>query len=94
MYINRANYQALLWKSASLQNPDIPGPDGHGWKAEDGNLVYVWSDGDVLPPELSDILSQRPMENQDVHDDEDVEIEFDNIDDIIFEEDDESDDEL
>lgn len=96
MHINRANYQALLWKSASLQNPDIPGPDGHGWKAEEGNLVYVWSDGDVLPPELSDILSQHPMENQDVHDDDDenVEIEFDNIDDIIFEEDDESDNEL
>ena len=51
-------------------------------------MTYAWTDGDILPPELSDILSQNPMESEDAADNDDIiEVEFDNMDDIIYEED-------
>ena len=92
MHIYRANYQALIWKLASVQNPAIPHPAGHGWKTEGGGiLMYVWTDGDIVPPELSDILSQHPLEDEGADTNDITEFEFDNNYDIIYEDDDDDD---
>ena len=58
MHIKRANYQALVWNTAHDNFPDIPSPFGHGWtKDEHGSLEYQWTEGDILPQELADIVS-------------------------------------
>lgn len=67
----------------------IPQPDDHGWEAEDGRLTIKWTDGDLMPQELTDILVEQP-DQEDQDDSEDDEM---NMYDVIFEEDEEDDDE-
>ena len=59
MHIRIANYQALIWKSARMQMPEIERADGHGWKVKDGVLDYVWTEEAIFPSELSDILPEQ-----------------------------------
>ena len=42
-HIRRANYQAAVWKAALTASPEIPGPDGQGWKVTDGHLTVDWT---------------------------------------------------
>ena len=43
-----------------LPYPDIPTPVGHGWKIdENGDLEYDWTEGDIFPQEMIDILSEN-----------------------------------
>ena len=58
MHVRRANYQALIWKKADQATPSIPGPDGHGWKANvEGELEIYWTNGSRMLQELADIIT-------------------------------------
>ena len=37
-HIQRAHYQAAVWRQAHLAYPTIPNPEGMGWKMEEGTL--------------------------------------------------------
>ena len=52
----------------------IPQPDTHGWEIEDGRLTIKWTDGDLMPQELTDILVEQPdREDQDDSEDDEME---------------------
>ena len=61
MHIKRANYQVAIWRRSLEQEPDIPGPEGHGWKikSHDGKnaLVVDWMNGEPAPQALLDFLA-------------------------------------
>ena len=88
MHIKRANYQTLLLNSTQERFPDIPEPIGHGWTTDDkGKLTYDWTYGDIMPQELTDIIGETELGEENVATDsnEDGEIEKnDNMNDYIF----------
>ncbi|XP_038063921.1 uncharacterized protein LOC119734467 [Patiria miniata] len=43
-HIERANFQAAIYKRSLAQHPDIPSPVGHGWKMVDDTLGIDWMD--------------------------------------------------
>ena len=57
-HVQRANYQAALWRRCLEAQPDVPSPVEHGWKLdpEDGLLVK-WMDGQPAPEAVLDLLS-------------------------------------
>ena len=60
-HIQRANYQAAIWRRCLLQNPQVPSPVGKGWKIEkeDGveQLVVDWMAGKPAPEAILERLS-------------------------------------
>ena len=34
--IKRAYYQAIIWASDKVPNPDLPSPDNYGWEEDKG----------------------------------------------------------
>ena len=52
-HVKRSAYQAAIWKCALKAKPEIPSPDGHGWKVSPTNLEIVWS---TIPPAPQAIL--------------------------------------
>jgi len=90
-----------LWKHAHVAYPKMPKPAGFGWETTQEDLLEVkWTQGDLMPQELVDVLEPSvytPCEGSpsaDVTqqvpdtdmDDEEVEedYEMDNIIDVIF----------
>ena len=66
-HIQRANYQALIWARANEQCPDIPQPeDGHGWVLVDGVLAHKWTDDEMLPKELVDMVVEQGEQDEDL----------------------------
>ena len=58
MHMRRASYQALIWKKADQAKPSIPGPEGQGWNIDDNSeLEICWTNGNLMPQELVDIIS-------------------------------------
>ena len=86
MHVRRANYQALIWKKADQATPSIPGPDGHGWNTNvEGELEICWTNGNLMPQELADIIT-GPL-NPSSKDEEDVTVDYEDISDVVFEND-------
>ena len=86
MHVTRANYQALIWKKAHQATPRIPGPHGHGWNTfVKGGLEIGWTNGNLLPQELADIIT-GPL-NPSSEDKEDVTLDYEDISDVVFEND-------
>ena len=56
-HIDRANYQALIWKNCLKPLPTIPEPEGHGWKIENGDLVIDWTSIAPAPDTILELLS-------------------------------------
>lgn len=54
-HIKRANYQAGVYKRSLHANPDIPSPDCHGWKIENGDLD--WMNLLPAPDSLMDLIN-------------------------------------
>ena len=81
MHIMRANYQALIWYKADEAVPNVPSPQGHGWDSVDGKLEIKWTEGNLMPQELIDVLVETPDTNPG---DEEAP-EFVNLVDVIFE---------
>lgn len=73
MHIKRVNFQCMVWLHADIARPDLPKPDeGHGWVTDrDGQLDYQWTEGDILPIELADLLVEATSSTQNANDDED-----------------------
>ena len=80
--MDRANYQTLIWKTAHLPHHIIPNPVGRGWESSGTGLDITWTNGDILPQDLADILSETQLE--DTEDEECVELE--SFVDAVFEE--------
>ena len=82
LHTERANYQTLIWKQANKSNPDIPSPVGRGWKEDESGLQIQWTEGDILPTELVDILCERPGIEADT---EEQPPQFGSLADVVFE---------
>ena len=86
MRVRRANYQALIWKKADQATPSIPRPDGHGWNTNvEGELEICWTNGNLMPQELADIITD-PL-NPSSEDEEDVTVDSEDISCVVFEND-------
>ena len=51
-HTKRCNFQALVWKSALVAQPEIPSPIGNGWEYEedlDGDIVIADQGSTVVP---------------------------------------------
>ena len=100
MHCLRVNYQCYVWNHAHIGFSDVQSPIGLGWKLnEDGHIAVDWTKGDIIPPQLIDIMAEATpndsTENDDSGDDEEMfsgqdveECEIDNIIDVILEDDD------
>ena len=53
-----ANYQAAIWRRCLLCEPDVPSPQGHGWKVDDEDrLIIEWMRGSPAPEAVLQFLS-------------------------------------
>jgi len=92
MHCSRAAFQAFIWRHAYENCLNLPSPDGHGWKMNNGVLAIDWFRCDMLPVDVVDLLVKRQSEDEDyllvdrseVEEDDEV----DNVIDVIFDEDD------
>ena len=56
-HIMWATYQAAIWCRALETKPQVPSPDGHGWKMKDGTLAIHWMDQLPAPRALLELIS-------------------------------------
>lgn len=56
-HVQRANFQAAIWKRSLQADPQTPSPVGNGWKIESGHLAIDWMDGLPAPQAVLDLLS-------------------------------------
>ena len=56
-HILRANYLAAIWRHLLVPRPNVPSPDGCGWKLEDGALRFHWMNQEPAPTELLELVS-------------------------------------
>lgn len=56
-HVMRANYQTAVWKAALVACPQLPDPEGHGWKAVNGVLAVDWSDETPAPKSVLEFLA-------------------------------------
>ena len=73
-HVMRTNYQVAVWKHANENYPEIPDCTLHGWKKEGDFVEPVWTEEDVLPKKLIDLM------NEDEFSDNESDIEMDNSD--------------
>lgn len=71
-HLNRANYQVGIWKRAHIAKPDIPHPlNGHGWtRNENGEMIPKWTNGEIMPVKLVDVLEATLEVEDESEDDE------------------------
>lgn len=55
-HVKRASWQTKAWLSSHTAKPNLPSPNGHGWHAEDGKLVPVYSEGPAAAELLQGLL--------------------------------------
>jgi hypothetical protein len=84
LHILRANYVSLIWKSSHQPFPNIPSPIGLGWQLSEGAIAIQWTEGDILPQQLVDILSSK-SDSTEIEEQEDYET--DNFVDVVFSDD-------
>jgi len=90
-HVLRANYQTYVWKHADQTTIDIPSPVGCGWTTDNANLLHVdWTDGDIIPNEVVDVLADSTCISGDSEDVEEDDV-VDNILDYVFDDDDDED---
>ncbi len=64
-HTRRVNYQVAIWKQSHIPLPTTPEPtDGHGWTLEEGTLEPLWTSGEIIPPELVNILQETMDESR------------------------------
>ena len=58
LHSERSNYVAHIWRNAHVQYQNLPSPIGNGWiQADDGTVTIQWTQGDLLPQQLIDVMS-------------------------------------
>ena len=57
MHIQRANYQAHIWRSCMTTMAHVPPPDGFGWKLSANELLINWSTENAAPDVVLEFLS-------------------------------------
>lgn len=55
--VERANYQAAIWKSSLQSNPVVPSPTEHGWKEDEGKLALYWMRSPPAPDVVLELLT-------------------------------------
>jgi hypothetical protein len=48
----RANYQSKVWRSALINDPQIPSPNGYGWTINGDGISINWMDCQPAPAEV------------------------------------------
>jgi len=56
-HLKRVNYATAVIKKALYQHPNLPSPDGYGWKIVDGFLDIEWMLRKPIPDVLIDFMS-------------------------------------
>ena len=56
-HITHTNYQAYIWRKCLEENPEIPEPEGHGWKLDEGKLVIDWMSDQPASDAVLEFLS-------------------------------------
>ena len=64
-HMKRVNYRAAQWKLSLTTNLKMPEADDHGWIKVGKYLEPLWSEGDILPPALADILESSVASDSD-----------------------------
>jgi len=54
-HVQRAHFQAAIWRRSLIGNMEFPSPAAHGWKIEDDNLVIDWMDLAPAPEEILEL---------------------------------------
>ena len=62
-------------------------PDNNGWVINNGRLLVLWTEKDLMPIELADLIPDDSGINQQSDCDSAADIELENLNDIIFEDD-------
>ena len=57
MHVQRANYQAGVWRKCLEAKPHLPSPTECGWVMEDGNLAIKWMQGSPTPQAVLELLA-------------------------------------
>ena len=58
-----------IWKLADERFPEIPSAQEHGWKIEDGKIEPVWTEKEILPRKLVDLMKDGNGEDSENEDD-------------------------
>ena len=56
-HVQRANYQAAVWKLALYVKPEMPRPNGHGCIGENGDIRINWMDQLTAPLSVLEYIS-------------------------------------
>ncbi|KAK3743286.1 hypothetical protein QZH41_017324 [Actinostola sp. cb2023] len=56
-HIQRANYQACVWRRSLTAMQNLPQPEGHGWEMEDGVLQPVLMTKEPAPKSLLELTT-------------------------------------
>ena len=57
LHIQRAHFQALVWRNSLVPNPDIPCPTKNGWHLNENKLVPTLMTRDGLSAECLDVTT-------------------------------------
>ena len=57
LHLDRANYQAFIWKKAVEPKPDCPLPTDHGWVMESGKLKPKMTRLDRIPKNCAELVT-------------------------------------
>ena len=57
LHVERANYQAAIWKSSLQPNPVVPSPIEHGWKEDEGKMAIHWMRSPPAPDVVLELLT-------------------------------------
>ena len=80
--------EPIIWCHAHEQFPNVPSPEGHGWKVDDdGFFDFDWTAGKIVPQELIDILCENATDEEEEEEDEDFATEADALMDVVYEDD-------
>lgn len=71
MHVARVNYQVLIWNQADVPYPELQKPyQGHGWDLQGDTLQYKWTQEEMLPKELMDLVLDQDDGDKDGDDDD------------------------
>ena len=62
--IKTANYVTHIWKNASKRSPCELQPEEHGWLLKEGMLKMNWFDGDQLPENILNIVTDCDLDDE------------------------------